>query len=139
MARRFTVIPIFRVGNVLTLVMDDPLDFVATDEIVYYTGLEVSRVVATRSEIEVAIDKYYSITDTMGQTMDRIEQSSNQFDEAQILDIASNEGISSDMPVVELVNVSWLRRLKAKPRIFISRRMIRASESGIGSMGLCGK
>ncbi|MCP4584294.1 MAG: Flp pilus assembly complex ATPase component [candidate division Zixibacteria bacterium] len=114
LARRYTVIPIFKMGNILTVVMDDPLNFVATDEIVYLTGMDINRVVATRSEIEVAIDRYYSITDTMGQTMDRIEESSSQFDDAQILDIASNEGISSDMPVVELVNVIVAKAVKTK-------------------------
>ncbi len=114
-ARRYTVIPIFKVGNVLTLAMDDPLNYVALDEIAYHTRLDIKRVVATRSEIEIAIDKYYSIADTMGrQTMDKIETSSSQFAENQALDIASTEGITSDMPVVELVNVIIAKAIKRK-------------------------
>jgi len=114
MARRFTVIPIFKMRNTLTVVMDDPLDFLAIDEIVYYTGLDVKRVIATRSEIELAIDKYYSLTDTMSQTMDRIEQRTHQLDEAQVLKITATDSISSDMPVVELVNVVIAKAIKSR-------------------------
>lgn len=114
MARRFTVIPIFKIRNVLTIVMDDPLDFVAVDEIVYFTGLDVKRVVATKSEIVIAIDKYYSLADTMGQTMDRIEHRAGQLNEAQVLKIVTTDGISGDMPVVELVNVVIAKAIKSK-------------------------
>ncbi|OQX92833.1 MAG: hypothetical protein B6D58_00955 [candidate division Zixibacteria bacterium 4484_95] len=113
-ARRYTVIPIFLIGNVLTVTMDDPLNFVAIDEIVYNTKMEVKRVVATKSEIEAAIDKYYSITDTMSKTMDRLEAPITTHAEDKIVDLEKKEDISADMPAVELVDAIIGQAVKSK-------------------------
>ncbi|MCP4684503.1 MAG: Flp pilus assembly complex ATPase component [bacterium] len=65
MARRYTLIPVFAIGNTLTLAMADPLNFIAIDEIKYHTGCEIKRAVATISEIKDAIDQYYSVADSL--------------------------------------------------------------------------
>lgn len=113
-ARKYTVIPIFLIGNVLTVTMDDPLNFVAIDEIVYNTKMEVKRVVATKSEIEAAIDKYYSITDTMSKTMDRLESPTTTLSDDKVVNLEKKEGISADMPVVELVDAIVGQAVKSK-------------------------
>ena len=59
-ARRYLLIPIFEIGNTMTLAMADPLNIIAIDEIKYLTGSEVRRAVANPSEIKAAIDEYYS-------------------------------------------------------------------------------
>ncbi|PWB76457.1 type II secretion system protein GspE [candidate division GN15 bacterium] len=64
-ARRYTVIPIFLIGNTLTLAMADPLNIIAIDEIKYQTGCEIKRAVCRSSEIRQAIDQYYSVADSL--------------------------------------------------------------------------
>lgn len=64
-ARRYTVIPIFLIGNTLTLAMADPLNIIAIDEIKYQTGCEIKRAVCRSSEIKQAIDQYYSVADSL--------------------------------------------------------------------------
>jgi type IV pilus assembly protein PilB len=64
-ARRYTVIPIFFIGNTLTLAMADPLNIIAIDEIKYQTGCEIKRAVCRSSEIKQAIDQYYSVADSL--------------------------------------------------------------------------
>jgi len=113
-AHRYTVMPIFHTGSLLTVAMEDPFDFVALDEIAYHTKLEVERAIATRSEIEAAIDKYYSLIDTMGATMDRIELQSPESSADHVLNPENNEGISSSMPVVDLVNSIIVQAVKSK-------------------------
>jgi len=49
LARRYTLIPVFSIGNTLTLAMADPLNIIAIDEIKYRTGCDIKRVVATIS------------------------------------------------------------------------------------------
>ncbi|MFQ6008723.1 MAG: type II secretion system protein GspE, partial [Candidatus Zixiibacteriota bacterium] len=59
LARRYTLIPIFEIGNTLTLAMADPLNIIAIEEIKYRTGMNISRALATIKEIKDAIDQYY--------------------------------------------------------------------------------
>ena len=46
-ARRYTLIPIFEIGNTLTLAMADPLNIIAIDEIRYITGKNIKRAIAS--------------------------------------------------------------------------------------------
>jgi len=57
MARRHQLVPVFKLGNSLTVAMVDPLDVVAVDEIKYRTKLRINRVVATRSSVMSAIEE----------------------------------------------------------------------------------
>jgi type IV pilus assembly protein PilB len=65
MARRYTLIPVFAIGNTLTVAMSDPLNFVAIDELKYHTRCEIKRAIATVTEIQQGIDQYYSIADSL--------------------------------------------------------------------------
>jgi hypothetical protein len=58
-ARRFCVLPVDKLGSILNLAMVNPLDQEAIRIIESKTGLDVKKVVATRSEIEQAIARYY--------------------------------------------------------------------------------
>src|SRR5688572_7295668 len=58
-ARRFHVLPLFRIGSTLTVAMADPLDVVARDEVKQATGLEVDVVVSPEAQIEEAVERYH--------------------------------------------------------------------------------
>ena len=58
-ARQFHVVPLFRIGNTITVAMADPLDVVARDEVKQSTGLEVDVVVSPEGQIREAIDRYH--------------------------------------------------------------------------------
>ncbi|MBN8525195.1 MAG: hypothetical protein J0M02_07660 [Planctomycetes bacterium] len=58
-AQHFGVFPVDKLGNLLTLAMVNPLDVEAIRQLEAKTGLDIKKVVATRSEIATAIDKYY--------------------------------------------------------------------------------
>ncbi len=70
LARRYTLIPVFAVGNTLTLAMADPLNVVAIEGIKYLTGCNIRRAVASPSEIRAAINENYSIADSLHHLMD---------------------------------------------------------------------
>ena len=59
-AQRCGVIPVDKLGSLLTLAMVNPLDAETVRAIEAKTGLEVKKVVAPRSEIVLAIDRYYN-------------------------------------------------------------------------------
>lgn len=58
-AQHYGVFPVDKLGNLLTLAMVNPLDAEAIRQLEAKTGLDIKKVVATRSEISSAIDKYY--------------------------------------------------------------------------------
>ena len=65
-AQKFIVIPIFSIGNRLSIAMADPSDVNALDQLGASTGLEIEPCLSYRTDIEDAILKSYKATDEMG-------------------------------------------------------------------------
>lgn len=59
LARRHTVIPLFRVGTTLTVAMTDPGNVAALDDVRFASGCDVQAVVALEEDVRAAIDRYY--------------------------------------------------------------------------------
>ena len=99
-ARRYTLIPIFEIGNTLTLAMADPLNIIAIDEIRYITGKNIKRAIASGTEIKAAIDECYSVADSLNQLIgDRGR------DEAEVSGGREQPGDEeSESAVVKMVN-----------------------------------
>ncbi len=107
LARRYTLIPVFEIGNTLTLAMADPLNIIAIDEIKYLTGANIKRAVALSSEIRTAIDEYYTVADSL---MHIIGASTDtEVGTIKATDIESDE---SETPVVKLVNLILTKAVK---------------------------
>ncbi|HWP47514.1 MAG TPA: type IV-A pilus assembly ATPase PilB [Candidatus Limnocylindrales bacterium] len=62
-AKKYMVIPISRVGNILTLAMADPSDVFAMDDIKFMTNYNIEPVVASESSIIEAINRHYGKKD----------------------------------------------------------------------------
>ena len=58
-ARKYHVIPLDRVGDVLSLVMANPLDLGMIEELEKLTGCRVANFIATKAEIDEAISNWY--------------------------------------------------------------------------------
>ncbi len=110
LARKHLLIPIFKINKVLTVAMYDPLDFIALDELAYQTKLEIKRVVAAKSQIESAIESSYSIDEAVGRAVEDI-RTDNVAITVDDVDSDLQGDISSDMPVVKLVNVIVARAI----------------------------
>lgn len=100
-ARRYTVIPIFLIGNTLTLAMADPLNIIAIDEIKYQTGCDIKRAVSKSTEIKQAIDQYYSVADSLHDIIGskRAEETAS---DAPVALLAHEE---AESPIIKLVNL----------------------------------
>jgi len=59
-AKKFSLIAIDKIGNILTIAMADPLNAKAQDEIRKITGLNVETFISTFFEIEAALTKNYN-------------------------------------------------------------------------------
>lgn len=58
-ARKHVVMPVHRIGSILTLSMADPSNLIVQEEIRFSTNLRIQAVIAPESSIIEAIDKYY--------------------------------------------------------------------------------
>ncbi|MBN1348028.1 Flp pilus assembly complex ATPase component TadA [candidate division KSB1 bacterium] len=73
-ARKYILLPLFQVHNILTLAMTDPMDLAAIDAVSRETLLKVEPVVCDKDEIVEAIDFYYSRTKHTVQKAERIRR-----------------------------------------------------------------
>ncbi len=92
-AQKYKIIPLFKIENVLTVAMADPLDLFAIDKIVEKTGCDIEPVVSAETLVLKKIEEYYKTDSTVGQI--NIESSENKFDWQEELhnDVLSDEHI----------------------------------------------
>jgi type IV pilus assembly protein PilB len=64
-AKKYKLMPLFRVGNVLTVAMVDPFDIVALDEVRAKSKCDVEAMVALSKDIEQAINQYFGVSGTV--------------------------------------------------------------------------
>jgi type IV pilus assembly protein PilB len=63
-ARRHILIPLFKIGNTLTVAMANPLNILALDEVRNRTKTDVEIAVSTEEKIKKTIDQHYGFTAT---------------------------------------------------------------------------
>ncbi len=71
-ALRYQVIPLSRVGSVLTIAMTDPTNVFAMDDIKFMTGFNVEPVVASESAIGEAITRFYGGSDAESEELSKM-------------------------------------------------------------------
>ena len=65
-ARRYKIIPLFKIENTLTVAMADPRDLFAIDKIMETAECEIDPVLSSEKSILKKIDEYYKIDVTVG-------------------------------------------------------------------------
>ena len=104
-ATRFQLVPIGRQGRVLEVAMANPDNLFAIDDLKFYTGMEVTPLVAPDSEIKAAIDRYYDRAETLASVMQEMDEDIDVVDEEEeLLQTRDIEAESQTAPVVKLVN-----------------------------------
>jgi type IV pilus assembly protein PilB len=109
-ANRYQVIPLSRVGSVLTIAMTDPTNVFAMDDIKFMTGFNVEPVVASESAIGEAIVRFYGGGETNHEELTNLmkdlddEDLEVATDEAET-DTATLEKAAEEAPIIKLVNL----------------------------------
>jgi type IV pilus assembly protein PilB len=62
LARRHTLIPLFKIGNALTVAMTNPLNLLALDEVRNKVKTDVEIAISTEKKIKKAIEQHYGAT-----------------------------------------------------------------------------
>src|SRR5271157_3541332 len=111
-ALRYQVIPLSRVGSVLTIAMTDPTNVFAMDDIKFMTGFNVEPVVASESAIGEAISRFYgggaSSHEELSSLMKDIVDEDQELElaaEEQEMDASALEKAAEEAPIIKLVNL----------------------------------
>ena len=97
--RQFKLIPLFKIGTMLTIAMADPLDIVALDEVKKATGLEVEVVVSPEPHIREAVDRYHPLG---GGNLEQLLRESKSLKGGSSEELVSRA--EEDGPVIRFVN-----------------------------------
>jgi type IV pilus assembly protein PilB len=109
-ATRYQVVPLSRVGSVLTIAMTDPTNVFAMDDIKFMTGFNVEPVVASESAIGEAIVRFYGGVETNHEELSNLmkdldDQELEVSTEETELDTATLEKAAEEAPIIKLVNL----------------------------------
>ncbi len=110
--QKYSVIPVRRVGSVITIAMLDPSNIFAIDDIKFMTGYDVEVVVASETAIAAAMARYY---DTSALNLQQVLKSMDVTDEGldilsereteEQVDLRELKEAVEEAPVVKLVNL----------------------------------
>lgn len=70
--KQYLIMPISKIGNVLTVAMVDPLNIFAIDDIKTLTNYQIQPIIAAENDVKEAINNYYGAA--VGEISDMLEQ-----------------------------------------------------------------
>jgi len=95
-ARAYTALPLFKIGNALTVAMADPLNLIAVDDLRSKTGCEIEPVISTEGKITRCLDHYYRMDESITQLIQ---------DVASVDDGKKEAADISEAPMIKLANL----------------------------------
>jgi len=119
-ANKYQIIPVSKVGKMLTIAMSDPLNIFAIDDLRSITHLDIGIIIASNKEVQDAIDQYYA-ENTHEAIAELMEDMKTQ--EMEIIQVGeAHEKVDSERlfklveeaPVVKLTNMILENGIKAK-------------------------
>jgi type IV pilus assembly protein PilB len=114
LARKYTLIPIFKVGDTISVAMADPLNIFATDELKLKTRFDIETCLAPEDEIKNAINQYYSVSEDMGKVIQNLEAETvgMTVEGGDETDMKKLESLIEEAPVIKLVNMVFLEAVR---------------------------
>jgi type IV pilus assembly protein PilB len=100
--RRYNVLPIGIVGDILTLAMADPGNVFAIDDVRALARMQVKPVVAEESDLRTAIDRFHRADGELSDLTTALEEESGAGTD---LAVATPEALEDDAPIVRFVNL----------------------------------
>ena len=119
-ARHYQILPISKMGDLLTIAMADPLNILATDDVKTLTGLKIGVVIATDKDIKDALEQYYG--EDTHQAIEKIIEDIEEAKRIQMIDETGSEEIDSaalmqltqEAPIVKITNLLLNEAVKQK-------------------------
>jgi type IV pilus assembly protein PilB len=119
-ARRHALIPLFKIGNALTVALNNPLNLMALDEVRNRAKMDVEIALSTEKKIQKAIDQHYGVTaakveTTLGPWMKGKGPAPESSDYRKTYDLALKEmpaGPIADAPATRLLDLVMLQAIR---------------------------
>lgn len=118
MAQLYKIIPVAFHDNTLTVAMCEPQKLSVLDELRSFLGYEIRPVVTTERQINQALERYYSGTESVEKIIEDLENDQELVKATQTLqsdgpiDIGSVEALAESAPVRRLLNMVLLMAIK---------------------------
>ncbi len=108
-ARRYNVIPLFLIEDVMTVAISNPLDIISLDEISAVAGIKVEPAIASFESIRNAIDQWYGIGDARRELVEELASEIREAEQDRQVKLTGVAEIrlqkeASEPPIVKLVN-----------------------------------
>lgn len=111
-ANKYKAVPLFKIGNSLTVAMADPEDIAALDEIRIKSKFDiVEPVLSTPDMIQGVIDQYYG---AIGSAEELVKGMTKEKMDASAKSVKGLAGAAEEAPVIKLVNLIILQAVKDK-------------------------
>jgi len=116
LTQRYSILPLSKVGNDLTLIVSDPTDILAIDDVKTITGCDVTLVLATRREVQDALRAFYSKMEDISTIVEETEEESDvevigKADDLNVMDITKE---STAAPIVKMVDLIISEAIKKR-------------------------
>ncbi|KAA3662414.1 MAG: type II secretion system protein GspE, partial [Calditrichaeota bacterium] len=107
MAYQFRVIPVFKIGNVLTVAMSNPSDVAVTDSLRRTTKLEIEPAISPADDIKNALIEIYGPSEVIDASYDEVIEKiqAEQPVPEEEKSAESLKEAAEDAPVIKLVNL----------------------------------
>jgi len=119
MAKQYCLIPVSKIGNVLTVAMSDPLNIFAIDDIKALTNFKIDPVISTENDIKEAINDYYGIhTQEISKILEEMPNEDLEIekseDSEEKVDVSEVTAESQKAPIVKVVSLILNEALKRR-------------------------
>lgn len=112
-AVRYQIIPISKIGNVISVAMADPLNVFAMDDLKQITGMEINPILISHDDVKAAIEQYYgsAITSTIEGLL---KEAKIEYSAVEKGETAASEEVILDTPVIKLTDAIVLDATKSR-------------------------
>ncbi len=119
LARQYRVVPISKIGNVLTVALSDPLNIFVIDDLRVITGYDIDIVLASEKDINKVLDKFFSSSASTEDISSLVEEDrkSQEVEVVRVdgaLELGSVLEESAKAPIVKIVDLAITEALKKR-------------------------
>jgi general secretion pathway protein E/type IV pilus assembly protein PilB len=115
-AKKYSVVPVYRHDNTVTVALSDPSDLDTLDSLRMLLNLEVEPRVASPDDIEEAIGKYYGAKDdSVSKMIQDITEGEIQISTlGEVKGVDDGSVVDADAPIIKLVNTIIVEAFKMR-------------------------
>jgi len=114
-AKRFHVVPVRKEDEAVVVAMEDPSDLDTLDGLQAAINMQVIPAVATREELDAAIERYYGVRDdSVSKLIQDITEGEVDIGTVTQLQMDDGSTVEADAPIIKLVNTMIVEAFKLR-------------------------